>query len=130
MTNKARTLFFTRRYKLSLIHILPEDYAGMPNILQHGHDYQMSITFKRNDDEQILNRDFLDSLVVKNVIEPYDKTLVNESMAGAATGEQICSYIFPKLKDVCEKNGIFGLVSMQLIETRKNFFQIRTSGQA
>jgi 6-pyruvoyltetrahydropterin/6-carboxytetrahydropterin synthase len=114
-------MLMTKRYSMSLVHLIPEDYVGKEASRLHGHDFKFEVTLQGtpNSEGQIYNREHLDQLIQEQIIKPYHRTLINEYFK-YGTGEFLAQEFLKKLRRTEIGDAI---VSVQLIETRKNRFQ-------
>lgn len=115
-------MFLTKRYPLSVVHLIPEDYVGEAAARLHGHDLKFEVTLQGQptaDTHEIMNREHLDIFINEQIIKPYHRTLINEYFRHG-TGEYLAQELLKKLRSTEIGESI---VSVQLIETRKNRFQ-------
>ena len=120
-------LTVTRRYNLSLLHSIPEDNVGIECSGLHGHDFKLEVTVTKSPDfssDNVINKNQLDHVVQTEILNPYNNTIINQSFS-LGTGEVIAQNFLQKLKSVSDLP--FRVVSVQLIETRKNFFKAEYS---
>src|SRR5262245_11184831 len=109
----------TRRYNLSLVHLIPEDYVDENGSRLQGHDFKVEVTMRgelQSETGEIINREHLDILIREVLIRKFDKTLINEYFK-YGTGECIAAEFLQRLRstEIGEK-----FVAVQLVETRKN----------
>lgn len=119
----------TKRYGLSLTHIVPEDSSpGAPAEL-HGHNFKVDVTLRGEPDistglitlpaqGEISARDYLDNAFHELIFKKFNKKRVNDSLEHG-TGEFLAIEFLRILQ-----NSLLGeaVVSVQLVETRKNRF--------
>ncbi len=123
----------TRRYHLPALHILaapelsPEENFQLfgPCSRMHGHDYQIEVTVTGRIDPVsglLADRDALDRLVSKNLIEPHRGTNLSEHFRHT-TGEALALEFYRILRSALDSN--LELDSLRLLETAKNSFVVR-----
>ena len=129
----------TRRYRFPAAHVLAHPdlppaeneriYGKCANPAGHGHDYGLEVTVTGPVDPesgQIVDRDALDALVTRRVLDRFGYRMLNEDEAFAErvpTAENIAAAIFEELAPaVLDATGA-RLARVGLHETRKNSFE-------
>jgi 6-pyruvoyltetrahydropterin/6-carboxytetrahydropterin synthase len=126
-------LTLTRRYQLPALHILSapslsaeENFSVFgPCSRLHGHDYQIEVTVSGRvdpDSGMLINRDDLDRLVAKAVLEPYRGRNLSDYFPHT-TGEALALEFYRILGSVLDPP--VELDSIILRETAKNSFIVR-----
>ena len=130
------TLHLTRRYAFSASHRLHSEqlseaenqriYGKCNNPYGHGHNYIVEVTVTGPVDPatgMIAHLGELDTLVAREVIEPFDHTYLNKDVAAfrerVPTAENLCAEIFRRLAKFPGAR----LVRIRLEETGRNSFE-------
>jgi 6-pyruvoyltetrahydropterin/6-carboxytetrahydropterin synthase len=125
----ADTAYLTRRVTFSAMHALgSESLSDEENrsifgkcFRTHGHDYFLEATVKGfidKDSGLSCDRDFLEDVLQKEVVDRFNKTHLNDTF-GNTTGENLVRAFFDLLS---EKLKPLHLVAVRVQETPKNFF--------
>ena len=121
----------TRRYKISAMHSLgnPDLSAEKnkeifgPCYRLHGHDYKIDVTIEGEIDSRsglCTDRDLLDEAVRQSLIEPYNKTNLNNAFTNTS-GEALAAEFLLILEESLPETT--KLKKVTLIETHRNTFE-------
>ena len=122
-----RVAYLTQSYQFRALHRLPT-CANSPKSKEniHGHDYKIEVTCAGEIDPTsglILNRDQMNDIIRKTIIQKYDKTFLNNYFK-FPTGELLCYSFFKQLSET-SLSPLLQEVSLQ--ETPKNLFRFSNS---
>ena len=130
MNSSALKIELTREVVIRSMHRLESaDLSAKENdalygmcARQHGHDYHIRVTITGEMDSRsglIFERERLDKILMKAVVEPFDGSDLNELFPNTA-GEALARAIYLRLKPLFP-DGALARVGIQ--ETPKNYFE-------